>query len=235
MASPQELLEQLARECRQRKVLIASSIPLRTPRADVEAACRARLSRPETARFYWEAHNRPWFQHSGRVFIGFGDRPSRKTAHRELEGLIVSDRAVEVREAPRQRYTQRRDPVTPHVPPGAASASAPAAPVASPAVADLNDLAILSPTEIYTRLNAALSREAMDQLTRLFVESYNTHQAEEAVPVEAAPVVVTDAAEAPEIDMPDAPEPVPSGLSWDLDFCEPCPASSERTESSDDD
>jgi hypothetical protein len=85
------------------RLLLVNNIHHRALPAEFEEACRSRLSRPETATFFWREPeaDKPWLRNRGWVFVGFDFRKNFRLAQDELEGWVFRDRPIGLKRASR--------------------------------------------------------------------------------------------------------------------------------------
>ncbi|OIW30159.1 hypothetical protein CONLIGDRAFT_644173 [Coniochaeta ligniaria NRRL 30616] len=97
------------------RLLVARSLHFRVTRPQVEASIRARLSRPDSVRFFWprEDHSRTPVNrlgarynncHRGFVMLGFDVRDDARTAENELANLVIRDRPVTIQRVSKHAF-----------------------------------------------------------------------------------------------------------------------------------
>lgn len=97
-----EFERQLEAPRRERRLLVVKNIHFKASTTDFKEVCRAKLSKPQTVKFVWQAPNRPWNSHRGFVMLEF-DLPSNlRRAEAELEGTVVRNRPVKMERASRK-------------------------------------------------------------------------------------------------------------------------------------
>lgn len=96
-----EFEAQIALARRNKRLLVVRSLQYHAPRAEVEAACRTKLSHPDGVRFIWPPGAKPWFQHTGCVMVEFTNRQLCLEGLNELTGLKIRNRTVKVDKASR--------------------------------------------------------------------------------------------------------------------------------------
>ena len=84
---------------KRQRLLVAKSIHFRAPCADFKAACRAKLSKPETVKFFWRDGQDSWMKNPGWAMLGFETRPDRKQAEDELKQFGFRGRDIKIQRA----------------------------------------------------------------------------------------------------------------------------------------
>ena len=93
---------QLALYRRRQRLLVANNISFKATVTDFEIACRARLSQPNTVRFFWRTPEKSWNKNRGWVMLGFELRTDCRRALEELKDFEFRGRKIGVHKAGRQ-------------------------------------------------------------------------------------------------------------------------------------
>ncbi|PTB41770.1 hypothetical protein M441DRAFT_138468 [Trichoderma asperellum CBS 433.97] len=91
-----------------RLLLVARNLPFNAPPTAVEAAIRARLTKPDSFIFLWPPGASSPERHQGWVMMGFNMRPDARMAEEELKDFEILGRPVRVERASRQAVTEVR-------------------------------------------------------------------------------------------------------------------------------
>jgi hypothetical protein len=83
------------------RLLVVKSLPFRASIADIKKACREKLTKPETARFFWSQPEDSKNKHPGWCMVGFDFRGDFRQAQQDLQGLEIRGRPIRMEKAKR--------------------------------------------------------------------------------------------------------------------------------------
>ncbi|TQN69814.1 hypothetical protein CSHISOI_05755 [Colletotrichum shisoi] len=90
--------EQIKEYRKTRRLFFLRNLNFKADRAKIEAIVLAKLTSPDSAKFFWPPARPGQFtypnRHTGSVMVGFNHRPDARAAEGELTGLEIHGRPV---------------------------------------------------------------------------------------------------------------------------------------------
>ncbi|KAH7127451.1 hypothetical protein EDB81DRAFT_764628 [Dactylonectria macrodidyma] len=111
MANYDEQFESQLTEYRNKgQLLAATNINLQASRADFKTVCRAKLSQPNTVRFFWQEANNPRHTHRACAMLAFEFQTDLRRAQDELTDIQLLGRDVVIERESKETHCPRTQP-----------------------------------------------------------------------------------------------------------------------------
>ncbi|KAK6222990.1 hypothetical protein QIS74_03835 [Colletotrichum tabaci] len=105
--------EQIKEYRKARRLLFLRNLNFKADRAEIEAIVLAKLTSPDSAKFFWPPARPGQFtypnRHTGSVMVGFNQRPDARAAEGELTGLEIRGRPVVLDRAAKSMNPEHRN------------------------------------------------------------------------------------------------------------------------------